>query len=240
MVDLIEIEAKSIDDAVEQACERFCVSREKLNIEIITDGSSGFLGIGSKKAKIQASLINFNVDFTDESLPPQEQQTAIVAEDERKMANRGRNFLLNLLAKMGFEKGVSYKVTAENIILTIDGESDSLIIGKMGQNLDALQHIVNKAVDKGKPLKQMLVDMGDYRRRRRATLITIAKRLSDKAKRSHKQVSIGNMKAYDRRIIHMALEKDSQVTTKSVGEGEQRKILIIPAKKNGGKSSKKE
>ncbi|MCF8054947.1 MAG: Jag N-terminal domain-containing protein [Deltaproteobacteria bacterium] len=235
MTDTIEIEAKSISEAVEKACEYFCVSRDKLSIEILSDGSSGFLGIGSRKARILAALINFNAVFEDDIKEidgnKKERTPHIVSTSERERANRGRDFLIGLLNHMGINRGASYKITAENITLCIEGESDPLIIGRMGQNIDAIQHILNKAVDHERKEKPIIVEIGDYRKRRRNTLIAIAKRAGEKVRKSQKELAINNMKAHDRRIIHLTLENNPYVTTRSIGEGDERKLIIEPAKK---------
>lgn len=233
MVEVIEIEAKSIDEAVNKACLHFSVPREKLSIEILADASSGFLGIGARKARILARLLD--VDFTKGSNkntdPSHPQPISLSEEDEREYANRGRDFLLGLLKHMKIERGVSYKITEESIILIIDGASDPLLIGKMGKNLDAIQHIVSKATDKEKRAKPIVVEMGNYRNRRRSNLVAIANSMGEKVRRSHKKLTVKNMNAHDRKIIHMTLEKNPHVTTRSVGENSERILIIEPIKK---------
>src|SRR4030043_399557 len=207
----LEIEGKSIDDAIEKACREFGVAREKLNIEIISEDSGGFLGILSKKAKIRASLLSLDMDFAFTDHPQAKSESRIKIE------------------------------TPEKIVLNIEGNDTGLLIGKRGQNLDALQYILNKALNKSDNQRKMImVDAEEYRKRREESLLSLAERKRQKVKKTRKAVSLGHMSAHDRRIIHLALQEDSSLTTKSRGEGEYRKIIILPAKKgNSGRNAEK-
>ena len=106
------------------------------------------------------------------------------------------------------------------------------MIGRRGQNLDAIQYIVNKAVHKSAhDRKIIIVDTESYRRRREESLAALAAKIGEKVKKTKKAVSLSYLNAHSRRIIHMALQNDDSLTTKSRGEGEYRKIIIVPAKK---------
>ena len=122
--------------------------------------------------------------------------------------------------------------TTAKIVLNIEGSDSGLLIGKRGQNLDALQYILNKAINKAdNGWKIIMVDSEEYRRRREASLLDLAEKVRQKVKKTRKPVSLGHMSAHDRRIIHLALQEDASLTTKSRGEGEYRKIVVLPAKK---------
>jgi spoIIIJ-associated protein len=244
-MDSSEIEGKTIDEAIEKACSEFGVPREKLNIEIISDGASGFLGLGSKKAKIRASLMS--IDMTIET-PPEQSLKAVqkkppvssdftqpaVTEESATLppATRAKKILEGILSRMSLDCPVTIAETPDAIILNIKGDGSGLLIGKRGQNLDAIQYIVNKAVSKYTDNRKMIVvDTEGYRKRREESLIALAANLAEKVKQSKKSLTVGHMNAHDRRIIHLALQNDESLTTKSRGEGEFRKIVIIPAKK---------
>jgi spoIIIJ-associated protein len=258
---MIEIEGKSVDEAIEKACTEFGVPREKLSIDILAEGTSGFLGIGSKKAKILARLLTLNMNDDiklsaredkrerpavmekelDISSPPVKRidtPTAPVIEpvsaneSEKPIGVTAKALLEGLLERMSIPSPVVLEETEEAIILNVEGDGDGLLIGKRGQNLDALQHIVNKAVNKvanGK--KMIIVDTEAYRKRREESLVTLAERLGQKVKKTRKTVTVSNMNAHDRRIIHMTLQGDAALLTKSRGEGEYRKIIIMPARR---------
>ena len=300
---ILEIEEKTIDGAIEKACRDFGVPREKLNIEIISEGSSGFLGLMAKKARIRASLLCFDMNFslnsaTSEPVPneskPREKsiskpgnrpdtKTDIKPEktSERKQetkpetrrksehrttpapqaapaavsgetkviktpppsavpvaatspsALKARELLAGILSKMTFECQVTAAETDDTIILSITGNESGLLIGRRGQNLDALQYILNKAVNKADSERKMIVvDSEEYRKRREESLLGMADRIREKVKKTQKPLSLSHMNAHDRRIIHMALQEDEELITKSRGEGEYRKVIVLPAKRS--------
>ncbi|MFH1080004.1 MAG: RNA-binding cell elongation regulator Jag/EloR [Pseudomonadota bacterium] len=244
----LEIEAKSIDEAIEKACRDFGVSREKLNIEIISEGSAGFLGlVGSRKARIKAGLLSIDATLdmpltalkreTAEKMQEAGISTAAFdrppASDDDKIGERAKAVLEGILAHMGIAAPVSVEETEESILLNIKGDGGGLIIGRRGQNLDAIQYIVNKAVNRSRDGRKMIIiDTEAYRKRREESLVTLAEKLGEKVKKTKKAVTVSHMNAHDRRIIHMALQNDASLTTKSRGDGEYRKVIIIPAKKN--------
>jgi spoIIIJ-associated protein len=134
---------------------------------------------------------------------------------------------------MGIAAPVSVEETEESILLNIKGDGGGLIIGRRGQNLDAIQYVVNKAANRSRDgRKIIIIDTEAYRKRREESLVTLAEKLGEKVKKTKKAVTISHMNPHDRRIIHVALQNDASLTTKSRGEGEYRKIVIIPAKKN--------
>jgi spoIIIJ-associated protein len=241
----LEIEGKTIDEAIEKACTEFDVPREKLNIEIISDGASGFLGLGSKKAKIRASLMS--IDMTVDT-PPEQSRKAVQKEPpvssdftqpeareesvEETPARRAQRILEGILSRMSLGCPVAIEETPDTIILNIKGDGSGLLIGKRGQNLDAIQYIVNKAVSRYADNRKMIVvDTEGYRKRREESLVALAANLAEKVKKSKKALTVGHMNAHDRRIIHLTLQNDETLTTKSRGEGEFRKIVIMPVRK---------
>jgi spoIIIJ-associated protein len=299
---ILEIEEKTIDGAIEKACRDFGVPREKLNIEIISEGSSGFLGLMAKKARIRASLLSFDMNFslnsatsepvrseskprekfiskpesrpdteTDikpEKKPFRKQETK--SETRRKSEHRttpvppaissatsgettagktpppaapvaatspsalkARELLSGILSKMTFECQVTAAETDDMIILSITGNESGLLIGRRGQNLDALQYILNKSVNKADSERKMIVvDSEEYRKRREESLLGMAQRIREKVKKTQKPLSLSHMNAHDRRIIHLALQEDEDLITKSRGEGEYRKVIVLPAKRS--------
>lgn len=236
---ILEIEGKTIDDAIEKACQEFGLPREKLNIEIISEGSAGFLGlVGSKKACIRASILSIDLNMETPLKGRTEvksEKTDMPRKEEIKesLATKAKEKLDGILRHMGLDFPVHVEETSESIILKIEGDGSGLLIGKGGQTLDALQYIVNKASNKnGKGRKRIILDTEDYRKRREKTLISLAEKLGEKVKKTKKPVTVNPMNAHDRRIIHLALQDDKQLTTKSRGEGAFRKIIILPARKS--------
>ena len=287
--EFIEIEEKTIDEAIEKACLEFGVAREKLNIEIISGESVGFLGLFSKKAKIKASLLSLDMDFSFSDKPKEKSESKkkpekeivtekpplntepasekpreiseskIKIESKKKpdkeiatekpllntepavlvptssVAMQARDMLEGILQRISPEYRVSASETQEKIILGIEGDESGLLIGKRGQNLDAFQYILNKAINKiDNEHKMILIDSGDYRKRREEFLLGLAEKIREKVKKTKKAVSLAHMNAHDRRVIHMVLQEDEELTTQSRGEGKYRKIVILPARTGNG------
>jgi spoIIIJ-associated protein len=297
----IEIAGKTIDDAIEKACSEFKVPREKLNIEIISEGNPGFLGLGAKKARIRAGLLSFDISLDDvfpgmemntttparmerpaepirsadgagsgsdghgakpaasapkirpapqpaavptvaktKAVEPVEQRAAArphpaaaTAADGEPAAEKAKRILEGLLVRMAISSPVTVEETDEAISLNIQGDGSGLLIGKRGQNLDAIQYILNKAVHHtANGHKMITIDTEAYRKRREESLVALAVRLGEKVKKTQKAVTVGHMNAHDRRVIHMAMQNDETLTTRSRGEGEYRIILILPARRS--------
>jgi spoIIIJ-associated protein len=147
------------------------------------------------------------------------------------LASKAKDLLDGILQRISLECKVTVNETTEKIILDIEGDNSSLLIGKRGQNIDALQYILNKAINKfNNERKMILIESGEYRKKREEFLLNLAERIREKVKKTLKPVSLGHMNAHDRRIVHMALQEDESLTTQSRGEGRYRKIVILPAK----------
>ena len=207
----IEVEAKTVEEAIRQACEQLGKPQDQLEIEVISDGSSRMFGImGGKKARIKAAI------------------KEDVAQDD---AVKAKEILENILQRFGAEAQVESSEDDECITLNISGDGSGILIGRKGQTLDAFQYLVNKIVHRSpRHMKRIVVDAEGYRQRRRETLIDLAKRLSEKAKNRGAPVSTSPLNPFERRIIHLALQDDAEFTTKSNGEGIFRKVVIFPQK----------
>lgn len=221
----VETEGKNVEEAVGKACEQLQVSREELEVEILESGSSGFLGLGAKKAHIRATLKEVPRGVAPVPAP------ASFAANEA--ADAAQKTLVDLLRLLDIQADVELKEEPERILLTIRGDGSGLLIGRKGQTLDAIEYLINKIVHKGaEDKKRIVVDTENYRSRREESLVTLAQRLAEKAKRLGRPVTISPMNAHDRRIIHLALQDDKNLRTRSTGTGLYRKIIITPEKKS--------
>ena len=203
-MDFIEITAKTVNDAITEACQRFAVTSDKLVYEVVEEGSTGFLGIGSKPAIIRAKI--------NESL-----------EDKAK------DFLREVFGAMNLAVVVDVKYNEEEKTMDIDlsGDDMGVLIGKRGQTLDSLQYLVSLVVNKGvDDYIRVKVDTENYRERRKETLENLARNISFKVKRTKRPVSLEPMNPYERRIIHAALQNDKFVTTHSEGEEPYRHVVV--------------
>jgi spoIIIJ-associated protein len=207
----IEIEGKSVEEAIETACQRLNLPADELEIEIVSRGSSGIFGIGTRKARI---LVVPKQRSDDDSL------------------REAKEILENILTHIHVPANVEASWEDNQISLDISSNGSGLLIGKRGQTLQSLQYIVNKMYNKHASKKiHIVVDTENYRERRRRALTEVALRLGNRAKKSGKPTSSSPLSAYDRRIIHLALKEDHQVRTKSKGEGALRKVVVFPLRK---------
>ncbi len=208
----IEIEEKSVEEAIAVACQKLKLPRESLEIEIISKGSSGIFGIvGAKKAKIRV--------------------TAKVAPVEA-VADNAKGILAEILRHIDLPTVVESEVRDDHVYLNIISNGSGLLIGKRGKTLNSLQYLVNRIVQRDvSESVSVVVDTENYRSKRESSLADLAQELSEKVKKSHRPVTTGPMNAQDRRIIHLTLKEDHEVRTKSKGEGNLRRVVIYPVKR---------
>lgn len=203
-MDYIEISAKTVNEAIIEACQKLGVSSDRLEHEVIEEGSAGFLGIGAKPAVIKAWV------------------KCSVEED-------ARNFLRDVFAAMDMIVTVDVKYNEEEKSMDIElhGDDMGVLIGKRGQTLDSLQYLVSLVVNKNvEEFIRIKVDTENYRARRRETLENLARNISYKVKRNKRPVSLEPMNPYERRIIHSALQNDKYVTTHSEGDEPFRRVVV--------------
>ena len=203
-MDYVEISAKTVNDAITEACQKFVVTSDKLDYIVVEEGSTGFLGIGSKPAVIKARA-------------------------KCTVYDKAKDFLKEVFDAMNMTVVVDVKFDEVNNNMNIDfsGDEMGVLIGKRGQTLDSLQYLVSLVVNKDSDeYIRVKVDTEDYRRRRKETLENLAKNIAYKVKRTKRSVSLEPMNPYERRIIHSALQNDKYVTTHSEGEEPFRRVVV--------------
>jgi spoIIIJ-associated protein len=148
----------------------------------------------------------------------------------------GRLVLQRILDTLTSEAKISVKADADRLCFNVNGGNAGILIGKRGQTLDAIQTIVEKVVNKRNNNRiRVLVDIEGYLETRKENLESMAFRLAEKAKKIGKPISLGQMNAYDRRIVHIALKDFPEVLTRSRGEGRLRKLVIFPKKRSNSR-----
>ena len=203
-MEFMEFSAKTVNDCITEACQKFVVTSDKLEYEVVTEGSTGFLGFNAKPAVIKAR-VKSSVDETV------------------------KEFLNKVFEAMNLTVVINIKYDEENATMDIDlsGDEMGVLIGKRGATLDSLQYLVslvaNKETDNYIRVK---VDTENYRQRRKDTLENLAKNISYKVKRTKRSVSLEPMNPYERRIIHSALQNDRFVTTHSEGDEPFRRVVV--------------
>jgi spoIIIJ-associated protein len=232
-MDHVEIEGDTIEKAIENALKLLGVEREKITVDILSEGKKGILGFGSQKARILATLRKSAIDLrAAESEPAPVEEQPLVAAEAAAMGQKAKEVLAEILNLMGISAEVELRVgeKSDETVVEIRTENSGLLIGRKGQTLEALQYLVSRIAGErgGMEGPHIVVDIENYRQRRRKGLEDMALRLGEKAKRQRKTVTVDALSAADRRIIHAALQDDPWVTTKSLGQGSYRRLLIIP------------
>ena len=203
-MEFIEVSAKTVADAITEACQKLEVTSDKLEYVVVEEGFSGFLGIGSKSAIIKAKT-------------------------KSSIADIAKDFLKDVFAAMNMVVAVDVKYDEDNKNLDVDlsGDEMGILIGKRGQTLDSIQYLLSLVVNKeSEEYIRVKVDTEDYRKRRKETLENLAKNIAYKVKRTKRPVSLEPMNPYERRIIHSALQNDKYVTTHSEGEEPFRRVVV--------------
>lgn len=246
----VEMEGDSIDDAIDRALQSLGVTRDRVEIEIISNASRGLLGIGGRKAKVRATLRRpLSLEAEDvagekqgapeepkrprrPSPPAPVRQRATPTETaplDDAALDRARSTLQQLVRHIGSAGRVEIEQEADETRLVIAGDESGILIGRRGQTLDALEYLVNRIVSREQDsAARLIVDSQNYRSRRRDSLTELAKRVAERARKRGKTVTLNPMSPRDRRIVHLALRDDPSLTTRSAGKGYFRKLLIIP------------
>jgi spoIIIJ-associated protein len=143
-----------------------------------------------------------------------------------------KELTIGLLERMGVETEVEGFLKEGNLCLEIKGDQEGILIGKHGRTLESLQMLINRMVNKRlENSVRVVLDIDDYRKRRVDSLANIACRLGEKAKRTGHSLTVGPFNSHDRRIIHLTLKEDPYLDTESLGEGDLKKVRIIPIRK---------
>lgn len=231
-MEYVETEGKTIDEAIENALRILAADRDRVTVDIVAEGSKGILGFGAQKARIRASLRRSLIKEEKQAERQPSEEKRITEEGAAAVSQKGKEVLAEILSLMGVSAPIEVKPgeIEEEIILEIHGDNGGLLIGRKGQTLEALQYLLTRIISErqGKEGPQVVVDTEHYRERRRKSLEDMALRLGEKAKRQRKTVTVDALGAADRRVIHVALQDDPWLTTKSLGTGGYRRLLIIP------------
>lgn len=204
---------KTVDDAVTNALVKFETTSDNIEFEILEKGSNGFLGMGSKPAKIQARIKEKEIS-------------------SKSIEDTTVEFLGKVFEAMNLTVKVNVVISAEEVNVDLIGDEMGILIGKRGQTLDSLQYLLSLVINKNTDnYLRVKLDTENYRERRKETIENLAKNIAFKVKRTKRPVALEPMNPYERRIIHSALQNDRYVTTKSEGEEPYRHVVVV-LKKN--------
>ena len=248
-MDYIEVSAKTIEEATSQATAQIeSQGRVVTSVKVLEEPSKGFLGFGKKDALVrvyfEAAAVTHTA-VTEEPVVPVveivtevavdtvETEIPVVVEDgitkaeQDFIADTGKEFLLGMFGKMGLSVQIEKLTTKDKITFQVHGEDLGILIGKHGQTLDAIQYLTNLVANKEVRRRcQIVVDVENYRSRREETLVQLAHRLGAKVRRTRQKIALEPMNAFERKIIHLALQNEKNIKTDSEGQEPYRHIVI--------------
>ena len=250
MARVIEIEGETVDQALYLGLEQLKLSIDEVEMEVLEYGKKGFMGIGSKPAKVRLSereeaiIPDFVLNKDKPKEKPQrkdkkerprkerEEKTEAVKaeyfpENTEFVENEVTEFLKGLMEKVGVEGTVKAADTENGLLVNLEGNDMGMLIGRRGETLDAIQYLASLVYNKDKnDYHRVTVDTENYRKKRENTLIRLARKKAGQVARTGKRVVLEPMSPFERRIIHYALQNDKLVTTYSEGEEPNRHVVI--------------
>ncbi len=250
----VTMSAKTVEAAIEKGLEELGITRDEADIEVVEEPSNGLFGLFNKKdavvnisvKEISSAADEFknlvNAVKNNEELPDIKddeevkvepvqkkvhEELPFSAKEQEQVAEEARAFLEGIFKGMNLDVQMEKMMNEERILFNLHGDGLGILIGKRGQTLDALQYLTNLA--SGKEFRRhyfVLLDVEDYRERRKSTLESLAHRLADKAMRTGQKVKLEPMPAGERRIIHLALQGRDDIVTDSEGDEPYRAVVI--------------
>ncbi|MBF8266065.1 MAG: putative SpoIIIJ-associated protein Jag [Dehalococcoidia bacterium] len=211
-----QFSGKTVEEAIQTALDQLGVSREAVEVSIINEGRAGILGLGSEPAVVRV--------------------TPLAAMPQVDVAGAAKAVLEKLLGMLGMEGTVTTRTEtmpeeAPSITLDVTGPDLGILIGRRGQTLASLQYLVRLMVsNETKSRESIIIDIEGYKERRYLALESLARQMAEQVKMQGKPYAFEPMSSFERRIIHVTLTGDPDVTTESVGIGEGRKVILMPKK----------
>jgi spoIIIJ-associated protein len=242
---------KTVEDAIVSGLAMLGVRRDQVNIEILKEGSRGVLGFGAENAQVRllvkAAPKPRQPEPVPEPLVVREQEPVVTVpapqaapgpkEEPSAEGQVGQEVLTEILTLMGIHAKVEVlegqEIAEEGEppapVLNITGGDLGILIGRRGETLGAVQYLLRLMVShRLKHWTNLIVDVENYRVRRQQALESLASRVAERVAQTGRSQALEPMPAYERRMVHIALRNHPQVKTQSVGEGERRKVTIIP------------
>lgn len=228
----VEFTGKTVDEAVEKALAALGKTRDEVEITILSEGSRGLLGIGGESARVAVRVLPSSPPAPEPGQPPataQAEDDALVAVAKETLETILR--LMGVKARVEVLRGVELPgVDRVPFVLDVEGDEDlGILIGRRAETLSALQYLTRLIVGhKTKMWSDFAVDVQQYRVRRGHALQNLARRMAERVQETRRAVVLEAMPPAERRIVHLALRNHPHVVTQSIGEGENRKVMILP------------
>jgi spoIIIJ-associated protein len=202
----VEAEAKTVDEAIFKGLKDLNRSIDEVTINILDEGTKGFLSIGAKPARVLLTVKG----------PEAGSPTA---------------FLQELFEKMNLSAEIEETVNEKDITVNLSGDRVGTIIGHRGETLDAIQYLTGLAVNRNRQdYVRVVVDAENYRDKREKSLVKLANNMASRVRRTGRRVALEPMNPFERRVLHATLQDNEYVTTRSEGEEPNRRVVILPKK----------
>lgn len=231
----LEVIAPTVEEAVAKGARELGLDSDQLMVEVLDDGTKGLFGLGGRQARVRLTILGRQPRRPAKEEPAVE-EFPIDEDDDPEAVVIARDTVIELLQRMNIKadvRAVWGKVDPPGKIkplhVNILGKDLSVLIGRRGETLSALQYITRLIV--GKELRRpvaVIIDVEGYRQRREQQLRQLARRIAKQAIDTERTVALEPMPANERRIIHMELRDNPDVETESIGEGHRRKVTVRP------------
>ena len=206
----IEMEGETTEEALERALEELGIDRSLASVKVLREPTKGILKLGAKPAQVRVTL-------------------------KEEVSSTPQAILDEILCRMGIEATTESQIIDGSIHLAISSDRAGLLIGRHGQTLDAIEHLLNCILSKSSLVKRKVrLDVEGYRERREAMLVDLASLTANKVKETKREIVLDPMPPRDRRVVHLALQSDKSVYTYSRGEGLMRYVVVTPREAPSG------
>ena len=256
MIKTLEKAGRTEDDAIKAALEELGLSRDDVSVEIIVRPKTGFLGIGAVQAVVRVSYDDQDTENNKPKTPVKEEldiraeafkndppvskpstsvkkeesvATPVSAEEENPVNAEIRSFLSGLFEKMDIEAEMAFSNRDNTSIdVSLSGNGMGAIIGRRGETLDAVQHLTNYVINRGRDKRLHInIDAEAYRSKREESLTHLAEKMAEKAIKYKRNMALEPMNSYERHVIHTSLQNYKGVSTASTGEEPNRRVIVI-------------
>lgn len=250
MSDRQEFYAPTVEEALTKASATLGIARDRLEFEVLDQGSSGFLGIGAREARIliENHLPRTRYPIEEDLTPELSDEVGVLSAEEPSDTVQPREdsgaqaddapyelivtvdeFMTTLIDNMGLHATIDAYDAGDVIYVDVATKETGLFIGQKGETIDAIQYLLNVVTYKNRPFsKRIVVDSEGYRQRRIEAIQGMAHRTARRATREKRSLSLPPMSAAERRVVHLFLKENPNVTTYSDGKDEDRRVIVSP------------
>lgn len=228
----VEKTGRTVEEAIQEALNELGIERDQAEIVVLEEGSKGLFGLlRGRSARVRVGL---KADLAaarsggdhDPAISSEEEARRL--EDLRNAAiERGRGFLAGVLERLGITAGIEIREDDDIVYMNVTGSNLGILIGRKGQTLDSIQYLVNIVANRqGGVRVRIVLDAEGYRERREKFLRGLAQRMAERVRRRGRRVVLEPMSALERRVVHMALKDEEDLTTYSEGKEPYRRVVI--------------